>query len=1039
MERGTRADLSFPFRGKRKVRMLSPLSPRSIPPHGPKDEMKRWSMYFAGANVSTGWLRMALLSCSFICVASISPAFAQYHFDVWTTDNGLPQNSISSIAQSGDGYLWFATFGGLVRYDGVRFTVFGVGDIPGLTTSRFSRVFADASGDLWITAELGGLFRYKDGEFLSYSIKDGLPDNRVSNVRQDEGGYIRLETPKGLVWWKDGKFVSSIPLSTPYSGFGLPGRPGAAWYFAGSALHRVENGKVTAELPLPGLTFYDIKSLYEARNGELWIGTGNGVLLRHTADGLRRYGIEDHIPEKRVNRITEDLQGNIWIGFATAGIMRFKNDKFDRYTKADGLAGDDALSLYNDREGTIWVGTTTGLSRLGDRIITSYSTDNGLAANNTYPICQARDGTIWIGGFSGLTTYSDGGFARSALADGWVTALMQDRDDGLWIGTWGGGAKRFKDGKLKSSLQKKDGLPDDVVRAIVEDRAGTFWFGCYSGLAIYRGGTITVRTTKDGLPGNQVVSLFEDSKGVIWVGTEFGLCSFQGDAVTSYANEPSLASHMVRAFYEDSDGVLWIGTYDAGLVRLKEGNFTSYTTREGLFNNGVFQILEDAGRDFWISCNQGIYRVRKQELNDYAEGRVKSIASIPYGKRDGMLNSECNGGAQPAGIKSGDGRLWFPTQGGVAIVDPNAVPVSPALPPVTVEQVLVGNQPVVFRGLVKIPPGNDNFEIHYTALSFIMSDRIAFKYMLEGLDRDWVDAGNRRVAYYSHVPSGSYTFRVIAANRDGVWNLEGAAVLIRISPPFYRTWWFVTLASAVAGAIVLLGYRVRVNQLEKERQAQEVFSQQLINSQESERKRIAAELHDGLGQHLLIIKNSALLGLIGLDQQDRGKDQLDDISITASRAIDEVREIAYNLRPYQLDDLGLTKALEAIISKAAASSTIEFSWDIDGIDRLFTPQAEINIYRILQESLNNILKHSEATRVRIVVRRAPGNVDIAIHDNGRGFDLGKSIARTQASGFGLKGLSERARMLGARYNIQSAPGHGTTVSLILETPNGLGK
>ena len=986
------------------------------------------------------WLRAIAPLCALLSVACFAgSAYAQYHFDVWTTDNGLPQNSVSSILQTSDGYLWFTTFGGLVRYDGVRFTVFGAGDIKGLKSTRFSRVFGDRSGNLWITTEYGGLIRYKDGTFSSYTAADGLTDDHIVNIRDDDRGYLRIQTASGLIWWKDGKFSDNDPVSSPFPGFGFECAPGksAAWFFDDRGVHRVEDGQVTAEVVIPALTFRDIKSLYETHGGEMWIGTGNGRLIRYEHGELKYYGKGDGLPERRINTMAEDRRGNLWIGFAGAGLARFKDGKFIFYTKADGLAGDDVLSLYADREGIVWVGSASGLGRVGDQIITSYSADNGISSNNIYPICQDREGAVWIGAFRGLTKYKDGVFTRLDLpgADGWVTALMQDREGSLWMGSWGGGATRLKDGKV-TNYRTKDGLPDNVVRAILEDRNGAIWFGTNSGLAIFKDGAFTVHNAKDGLPGNLVCTIFEDSKGVVWVGTEIGLCSYENGALTTYSNEPSLTGHMVRALYEDSDGVLWIGTYDAGLIRLKDGKFTSYTAREGLFNNGVFQILEDSGGNFWISCNLGIYRVRKQELNDYANGRVKSITAIPYGKRDGMLNSECNGGMQPAGIKGSDGRLWFPTQGGVAIVTPEAVPVSPALPPVIVEQVLVNNQPEAFRNLVRIGPGSDNFEIHYTALSFIMSDRIAFKYKLDSLDSDWVDAGNRRVAYYSHVPAGDYVFRVIAANRDGVWNLEGAAVRIRISPPFYKTWWFISIAVAAIAALALLGFRVRVNQLEKERRAEEVFSQELINSQERERKRIAAELHDGLGQHLLIIKNSALLGLMAINPEERGKDQLDDISATASRAIDEVRQIAYNLRPYQLDDLGLTKALESIIAKAAASSAIEFSWDIDKIDRMFSPEEEINIYRVVQESLNNILKHSSATRARVVVHRDGTNLDITINDNGRGFDFARYAAGENAGGFGLKGLSERARMLGGRLSIRSEPGQGATVNLNLAARNG---
>jgi signal transduction histidine kinase/ligand-binding sensor domain-containing protein len=1005
--------------------LFQPANPSSDPVGGDPDPMNR-----SNSNLIKGRLWQALPWCVLITALSVCPVSAQYHFDVWTTDNGLPQNSVSSIAQSDDGYLWFTTYGGLVRYDGVHFTVFDASNISGLKNSRFSRVFSDHSGNLWITNELGMLLRYRDGAFTAYTTDDGLPDNHVLNIRDDEGGAVVFETSHGLAWWNNGKFTSQDPIGNrPFSGFGFPVRPGLVWYFDNGAFHRVESGQVTTNISTPDLTFHDIKTLYEDRLGQLWIGTGEKV-IRFRNGQPAYYSQKDGLPERRVDVITGDDRGNIWIGLSDGGLFRFADGKFTRFTKADGLAGDDILTIYEDREGTLWIGSSTGLSRLGDQIITSYSTANGLSVNNTYPIYQDHDGTVWIGGFRGLTKYKDGVFTKTDRAE-WVTALMEDREGGMWVGSWGGGARRLKEGKVTSFLIQ-DGMPDNVVRAIVQDRQSTMWFGTNAGLAAYKDGRFKIYNSKNGLPANQVCAIFEDTRGVLWIGTELGLCRFEDGQFTSYPNERALSGRIVRAFYEDSEGTLWIGTYDDGLVRLKEGKFTSYTTNEGLFNNGVFQILEDARENLWISCNLGIYRVSKKELNDYAEGRARSITSIPYGKRDGMLSSECNGGMQPTGIKARDGKLWFPTQGGVAVVDPNVVPVSPQLPPVTVEEVLLDNQAAPLQGPIRVRPGIENFEIHYTALSFIMSDRIEFKYKLEGLDTDWVAAGTRRVAYYSHVPPGTYTFRVIAANRDGIWNMEGATLRIGILYPFYRTWWFVSLSAAAFAGIGLLGYRFRVSQLEKERRAQEAFSQQLITSQEAERQRIAAELHDGLGQHLLIIKNSALLGLIALQQQDRGRDLLDDISTTASHAIDEVREISYNLRPYQLDDLGLTKALEFILAKVAASSTISFSSDIEVIDDLFSPEAEINIYRIAQETLNNIVKHSGATRASVTVQAGKRCVDITIQDNGRGFDPGNVAPGNHSGGFGLKGISERARMLGARYVLQSVAGQGTTVNLSLD-------
>jgi len=981
-------------------------------------------------------LGRTLLFCNLFIISICATASAQYRFDTFNTDTGLPQNSVSSILQTRDGFLWLTTNDGLVRYDGVHFRVFNAGNRKDLRSSRFSQLFEDREGCLWIITEDWRLIKYQDGIFTTYTTENGLPDDRVLRIK-DEDGLLIVDTTAGLACWKNDSFVPYDPARTyAYSGFGHPVRSGAVWHFDQTGFHRVEHGRVTTDAKVSGLADSDIKTLHEDHRGELWIGVYRNTLMRFKDGRFISYSQRDGLPEGRINCMLDDRQGNLWLGLANSGLVRFKENKFTRYTTADGLAGDSILCIYEDREGIIWVGTTTGLNRLRDNIITSYSAEDGLSADNTYPICQDREGDVWIGGWRGLTKYSNGTFTRCGerfgLADALVTALMIDRKGSLWVGTYGGGVRRIKDGRVVASYETRNGLPSNIVRAIYEDRSGAIWFGTSEGLAGLKDGTLSVHTTKDGLPANAVNVIFEDHNSNLWIGTQAGLCRYRDGVFETYSHE-SLSNRIVRAIYEDSEGTVWIGTYDHGLTRIKDGKFTCYTVKEGLFNNGVFQILEDARGNFWMSCNLGIYRVSRKELTDYAEGRIKSITSIPYGKRDGMISSECNGGAQPAGVRTLDGKLWFPTQAGVAVVDPEAVPVSAQPPPVMIEEFLINNEPVGFSNLVKVSPGTENFEIHYTGLSFIMSERIGFKYKLEGLDTDWVDAGTRRIAYYSHVPPGSYTFRVIAANRDGIWNMEGASVPIRIIPPFWRTWWFVALTLIALVGVVLASFRLRIARLEKARRAQEAFSEQLISSQENERKRIAAELHDSLGQHLLIIKNSALLGINALNGHERGKEQLRDISETASQAIDEVREISYNLRPYQLDNIGLTKAIEYIVAKVAASSAIKFTAELDRIDDLFSPEAEINIYRILQESLNNVVKHSRATRAKIVITRSAAHITITIQDDGCGLDPDKT-----SGGFGLKGISERARMLGAKYAIHSAAEQGTTITLNLEIRDGGG-
>jgi signal transduction histidine kinase len=334
---------------------------------------------------------------------------------------------------------------------------------------------------------------------------------------------------------------------------------------------------------------------------------------------------------------------------------------------------------------------------------------------------------------------------------------------------------------------------------------------------------------------------------------------------------------------------------------------------------------------------------------------------------------------------------------------------------------------------VRLNAAQTSFEIQYTAFSFANPERIHFKYQLDGLDQRWIDAGSRRTAYYSHLPPGDYSFKVIAANSDGIWNMQGTHLQVSVLPPFYRTWWFVGLVLMTVTGAVAFGWRYRVSQLHRAYAAQQSFSRQLIASQERERKRIAGELHDSLGQQLLIIKNLAVLALSNFDGQMSPKEPLDEISNTASQAVEEMRGIAYNLRPYQLEKLGLTAAIRGLVNRVAAASHIRFTAETDNVDGLFPQEIEISIYRIVQEALNNTIKHSQATQGRVLVTGKEGTVDLLIEDNGRGFTPPDSRTAEQShKGFGLLGIAERVRMLGGRVVIESAPGHGSTIQIFLK-------
>jgi signal transduction histidine kinase/ligand-binding sensor domain-containing protein len=1029
-----------------------------------------------------------MLSRALACAAwlLVHPALAEYRFDVWTTDSGLPQNFIGKIIQSRDGYLWMTTLDGLVRFDGVRFTVFNKGNSPGLPGNRLFGLDETGEGDLWISLEGGmGLVRYHGGTFETLDTRHGLPAHAVLRVSGDAQGHWWVIANNRPLEWKAGKFVSAAPEITAQ--FAARSRMetsqrGLLWSADKEALHLFSAGKWTQLTLADGLPSLRINSVVDDQHGSRWVATEEGALIKFR-DGklVKVYSEQDGLPINPratapppgywVTDVCEDRHGNIWLGGTGAWLGRLHNGVFSRYENPNaaslGQSVGRIIALFEDREGTVWIGTDgTGLIRARERVVETISAEQGLQAVNIYPICEDHTGAVWLGTWDkGLVRVAKDGRVENFRqgTNSWLpTALFADRDRRLWVGSFGQGPAIFESGSL-TPIEVSPVLSRETVDAIFQDRSGAMWFGTKPALFHYDQGRLTTFTNSPGLVVGSAKAIIEDRSGALWIGTYNGLTRLKNGRFTTWTERDGLPSNLVRALYEDAEGVLWIGTYDGGLGRLKNGTFTRFTVKEGLFNNGVFQILEDDHGNLWMSSNRGIHRANRKELNEFAEGRRRTFTSVSYGRSDGMLNIECNG---PGGIKARDGKLWFPTQDGVAIINPEAVVSNPTPPPVVIESLLLERESIPVDAAVRIPPGKSNIEIQYTALSFINSDRLQFKYRLTGVDKDWVEAGTRRTAYYSHVPPGKYTFVVLAANSDGLWNERGASLVLTILPTFYQTVWFRGLA-LVAGCSVMLGFfRRRIAHLEAERATQHQFSRRLIESQDAERKRIAAELHDSLGQELLIIKNRALLGLQQGPPEDGSPgpslrdgvsgsadqplsnartqhEHLRDISQLTSAALQAVRDIAYNLRPYQLDQFGLTEGIEAIIRKLGSASGIHFDLVVDPIDGVFSSTDESHLFRIVQEATNNIVKHSGATEATVRVQREPGLLRVLIHDNGRGFpletdgdanDLPRATSLDQKQGFGFPGMAERVRIMGGTLRAKSAVGHGTQLEFTLPIP-----
>ncbi len=971
-----------------------------------------------------------------LCLSAATSA-QEYGFDVWTTANGLPQNTVTGVVQTPDGYLWLSTFDGLARFDGVRFTIFDKGNTKGIVNNRFARLFADRAGTIYACTENYVVTVYRNGFFNSYSdfATSGDP---IFTITSDAKGNALLETDKGYFALQGDRFVRTPDQKEPNVKQIYWGKSGAKWVIARNQATRHQDRQVTTyPLKLTAEELGDIHRLapYEDSRGALWVRRRTPAFaLWRLQDGKVTVFTKKEIPvlyELYPNQLQEAADGSLW--FLLSGLtlpklnqfVRFKDNQFTTYKLNEAVG---ATASLIDREGNFWLATSTGLRRLRRKLITTISVKDGLNSNEVYPLLQTQNGDIFIGTTQGVNRYADGkildlrlNYATSVPL--YIRSLWEDDQARVWLGFQGsGGFGRFAAPSSVKRIGKND-LPNGVTD-FTSDPAGNLWIATEEGLFKYKDDQeLAHYTTNDGLPHNAVITIHFDHNGSLWAGTYEGLAQFKDGRFISYNAEAGSPKGFVRALYEDADGVLWCGTYGDGLVRYKGGKFFNYRIEHGLFNNGVFAILEDNRGNFWMSSNRGLHRVSKQELNDFAEGKIPKLNSVSYDEKDGMLNAECNGGRLPAAIKAKDGKFWFPTMGGVVIIDPEAETVNPNPPPVVIENISIDRKPVdSHTGQVELQPGQSNIAIEYTGLSLTKSEQIKFKYKLEGLEENWVEAGTRRTVDYSYLPAGSYTFRLIAANANGVWNNEGTALRIIVRPFFYQTWWFLGLLAVVVATLGWWVYHTRVSRLRAIAEAKTLFSRRLIESQEAERKRIASELHDGLGQNLVVIKNRAALGIKKGDDQERVAKEFNNISESATQALDEVREITNNLRPQLLDRLGLTKAIHAMLKKV--SDVVEIESEIDSIDNLFNESEEISVYRIIQESLNNVIKHSNASIAKVRIKRTEGQVLITIEDKGKGFDT-----TTASSGLGLVGLKERAQLLNAELLIESKIGKGTTIQV----------
>jgi len=748
--------------------------------------------------------------------SSLRPS--QHILNTWQIPEGHPQSSAQSIARTPDGYLWVGTEEGLARFDGVQFTVFDHDNASGIPQRDITALSVDHAGRLWIGTG-SGIAVLDKGRFTPIDKIAGLAHAYVHAISEGKTGRLWVGTEYGL-FEIDGSHALAFDQSN-----GLPDgrvqalledREGVLWVGTSGGLVRYDGKSFETVALGKGRTGTPITAIHQDPDGTLWVGTGTGALYRR-AENRFEIMAEPGRLGSLVRSLMRDHDGNLWIGTRGGGLVRWRNGEFS----AQGSSlfpGSDIRSLLEDEEGSLWVGSFgAGLLRLRDGKFTPAGAPEGLQGDMTWTIAPRTGGGLWVGSDGGLSSYVEGRFQHIALPPGHdnatVRTVLEDRHHVLWVGTKGAGAYRL-DQHGVTSFNRHNGLSGDKVMALLEDRQGLMWVGTNQGLdVIDHGKIVSMQALLPGPGPTSVRLIHEDRAGKLWVATQArGVFVIDAGATRHLGVADGLPGDWVIAIHEDERGVVWLGTAD-GLAQWRNGKLQSLARFEGPLRDMILQLLEDDAHRLWITTNKGLFSVPRDELDALADGGSKLPSFHAYGLSDGLRTAEFNGGNTYAGYRSPDGRLWFPTMHGIVAIDPNRFRTNNLPPPVLIEKVAVDGVQLPLIDGARVAPGPLQWEFHYTGLSLLAPRNSLFKYRLDGFDKGWIDAGNRRTAYYTRLPPGEYTFRVIASNNDGIWNDTGASFHFTLEPHLYQTLWFRLLCVLAAVVAVGLWYRLRVGRL----------------------------------------------------------------------------------------------------------------------------------------------------------------------------------------------------------------------------------
>jgi signal transduction histidine kinase/ligand-binding sensor domain-containing protein len=949
----------------------------------------------------------------------------QYIHTAWRTqDSSLPAGMFS-ITQTSDGFLWFLSLPGDVnRFDGVRFLSW---PLPaGVSNGPIGKIFADHAGGLWVVGD--ELVHLKDGVVTAHFALEGLQQFQIISEDPDGSLWVALRASSAPLCHVTGRAVKcfgkddGIPISRVNSlladgkgGFWLGGEGTLVHWHAGVS-ETYNAGK------------YDLASLACGPDGTLWVGTDEGLGLARFKDGAVKPFVTPTFDGSRLNvtSMLFDRDGNLWVGTDAKGLFRIYGNTVEAYGHTEGLSGDSVWALFEDREGIVWVGSTSGIDSFRDPRIATFSAVEGLGKDLAAGILAGRDGTIWVANSGSLDRIKNGTVSSIRRSNGLpgdqVASLLEDHAGNMWVGV-DDGLYLFKDGRFRR-IREPDHQPLGMVVGMTEDIEDNIWAECASKPSkLVRIRDFQVR---EAFPASQIPpghNLAPDPHGGIWIVTSKGdLLLFRNGILETKVPLSRRSSSLNRQIMVKPDGSTFIGAED-GFVGLREGKVQRMTVKNGLPCDFVIAFVQDQEKRWWLYTRCGVVEFSDSELQRWWAHPDALVQNRVYDTFDG---AQPNIGSFKQAAYSPDGRVWFASGVVVQMVDPSILSQKALPSQAYIESLVADRKEVKATSNLKIPPNPRDLQIDYTSPSFSIPQKVNFRYRLDNYDRDWRDAGTRRQAFYTALPPGTYSFRVIASNSDGVWNENDAKMDFSVAPAYYQTNWFRALCAAVFLALLWTAYQFRVRQLHRD------FAITL-EARVSERTRVARDLHDTLLQsaHGLLLRFQTVSQLLP-DRPTEAKEKLDNAIDQTADFITEARDEVQGLRDSTAQNNDLALAISTLGQELGTDSINDrpvFRVALEGEARNLHAILRDEIYKIAAEALRNAFRHAHARQIEVEIRYDNEQFRLRVRDNGKGVDPAILSSQGSEGHYGLPGMRERATLIGGKLEVWSEVDAGTEVEL----------